>query len=90
MKNPGNVRDVGDLNGRKVLRVKGSSFFVSPSEGSIVSTDDPLDQLDLLRQQEVLANLHLVVAFPSDTTGRCEVGRIGGERKHVGEGVWVV
>ena len=65
-KNPGNVRDVGDLDRREVLRIKGSSLFISPSEGCIVSTDNPLDQLDLLRQcQEYYKNSTLFAQFLS-------------------------
>ena len=57
---PGNVCNVWDLNWCEVLRIEGSSFVVSPSEGSIMCADDPLCQPDFLGKQELPVDRHLV------------------------------
>ena len=80
LKDPGDVRDMGDLDRSEVFRVEGTSLAIDPGEGGIVVAQNPLSELDLLGVEQIISNRHLVVTFLGHPTSRDEVWRVGRKR----------
>jgi hypothetical protein len=81
---------VGNLDRSEVLGVECSALIIGPSESSVVRAEDPLDELDLFWQKEILPDFHCIATLLSDTTGRREIRRTSGKRKQVRERIGVI
>lgn len=81
---------MGNFDWRKILGVEGSSLVVSPSEGRIVLTDDPLGKLHFFRPQEIFPECHLVTAISGEAAGGDEVWRFDWKGQKVRQGIRVL